>query len=344
MRVVTKTAVIFGGTGYLGSHVVVQLYQKGFQVILAEHPMLYNHDNLVGLSDLCNGQIKLCLVNWNDENAVSNLINKNKVIDITVFAGSQYFEDVIGDSVLASHHFHIDAALTVFSQIEKLSNVPLVLLSSYKVYGNSTKQYLKEDFKLLKGRLDEIELNALTEQFTALTDLKYRLVTARLSVPIGVHESMKIGLSNESNYSEFHQRIRNSVYKGVPFSVKYKKVSGEVKSESRDLIHVVDAAEAIACIVHHTITNPKKGNEIYNVSTNLAFPVIRFAKALSFFSTNHFDIENVELDAKESVITQLSNAKVVAEIGWFNKLQLIDAIKSHVAYLNESSKKLRKAA
>lgn len=344
MRVVNKTAVIFGGTGYLGAHIVVQFYQKGFQVTLAEHPKLYNHDNLTGLSELCNGQIKLSITDWANEDAVIDLLKPAKGIDVIVFAGNQYFNNDIGDSILSSNHFHIDSALTIFSVIERYCSVPIILLSSFKVYGNSQKEFLKEDFKLLKGRLDEIELNALMEQFLLLSELKNKLTIARLSVPIGAHESLRIGLSPFSIYSDYHKRITDSVFLGNPFEVRYRKSGSSINYEARDLIHVVDGAEAIALIAEHAIGKVRVKSSIYNVSSNQVFPVNRLAKALKFFSQNQFEIYEQELDPNDSLHIQLANAKVIAETGWYSKYQLIDAIRSHVEYLNKSSKNSSKAA
>lgn len=344
MRVVNKTALVFGGTGYLGSHIVVQLYQKGFQITLAEHPMLYDHNNLIGLSDLCNGQIKLSLLDWSDEDAVAKLLNSNAPIDAIVFAGNQYFEDQIGDSILTSNHFHIDSALSVFSVIEKQLTVPLILLSSYKVYGNSRKQHLKEDFKLLKGRNDEIELNALMEQFLLLSSLSNDLTIARMALPLGAHESLKIGLPIASFFSEYHQKIKDSIYSGLPFQVKYRKEGQSIVFEAKDFIHVVDGAEAIALIVENKILQSKRTSAIYNVASNQAFPVNRLAKALKFFSANQFEIREGELAINDNLFFQLANSKIIAETGWFIKHQLIDAIKSHCAYLNKHNGKSSKAA
>lgn len=344
MRVVNKTAVVFGGTGYLGAHTIVQLYQKGFQIILAEHPSLYNHKNLIGLSELCNSQIKLSLFDWGNETAVSEFINSAKNIDLIVFAGSQYFNTKISHSKLSTNHFYLHTALTVFSVIEKKLSVPLILLSSYKAYGQSKKELLKEEFKLLKGKTDEIELNALLEHFLLLSKKKIKVIITRLSVPIGVHESLKIGPESNFYYCELHKKIEDSLFSDKPFSVKFKKTKKDKKFKSIDFIHIVDACEAIALIANHKLLDKNNKALIYNISSNQAFPSNRFAKALKFFSNSSFNIREEEMSHHECLSIKLSNNKLLAELGWYNKQSLIDAIQSHINYLNQFDNTTKKAA
>lgn len=344
MRVVKKRAVVFGGTGYLGSHVIIQLYQKGFQISLIEHPLLYDHKTLIGLSDLCEGKLKLFMTDWTDESALKRILCSENGIDVVVYAGSQYFENCIGESLLNSNIFHLDSALTVFSVLEKQLSVPVILLSSYKVYGRSKKMSLKEEFKLRKGKSDDIELNTLLEKFLLLSKDNLNVIIARLSSPIGAHCSLKIGPSSFLVFNDFHKKIHSSINNDKPFTLNYRRLKGKKHYRSTDLIHVVDAGEAIALIAENALLRNIRQIQVYNVSSNQAFEENKFAKALKFFSHGQFDIEDYEMSLDENLSVQLANNKLMAELGWYNKYPLIDAIKSHVNYLIVSSKKSNKAA
>jgi UDP-glucose 4-epimerase len=343
MEVVRKTVIIFGGTGYVGAHLTVQLFQKGFLVILAESPNLFDHRNYIGLKELCKDHVKLFMLDWRDKKAVSQLFKSVKT-DIVVYAGNQYFDEKIDKSFLRSKHLHLDAALNVFSTIEAQLSISVVLISSFKVYGKSNKPILKEDFKLLKGKTDEIELNSLLEKFISLSKEHLNIVIARLSFPIGAHKSLKIGPSLKSCSGRFYKKIFDSIKKGVPFTVNFSEsVNGE-KFTSRDLIHITDAAEGIALIVNKALLNNVERKQIYNVSSNQIFSSYRLAKAVKFFSKEQFKIEEKKLEISDNLIVRLSNNKLISELGWFQRCQLIEAIKSHVQYLNQYTQNSRKAA
>lgn len=343
MKALRKTVIIFGGTGYVGSHIAIQLFQKGFFVILAESIHLYNDSNYTGLRELCNNFVKLQLLDWQNESEITEFL-KNSQADAIVFAGNQYFEEEVAPSLLRSAHFHLDSALNILSSIESQLSVPVIMISSYKVYGKTRKTVLKEDYKLLKGATNQIELNALLEKFLKLSNDKFVPIIVRLSFPIGAHDSLKIGPAENSCSGEFYTNILNSVHRLQPYTIYFRKSTISKLYKSVDLIHVTDAAEAVALIVRHSLLNNIDRKRIYNVSSNQVFSGDRFAKALQFFSKAQFEIEERELDASDNLCIQLSNNKLIADLGWFGKYQLIHAIQSHVEYIKQITNKSSQAA
>ena len=312
--------LVTGGTGYIGSHTVVELQQKGYEVIIIDNLCNSTKDVIYAINEITGilpefYQIDLC-----DEHSVTDFFNKTKHISgIIHFAALK----AVGESVeepLKYYHNNIVSLLHILKGMNQSNIQNLVFSSSCTVYGQPDVLPVDESAPVkeplspyghTKQICEEIIRNTIAAQ-------QFNAILLRYFNPIGAHNSALIGelpLGVPNNLVPYitQTAIGKRDFLRV-FGNDYQTADGTC---IRDYIHVTDIAKAHIVAMERLQQNKTKTNcEVFNLGTGNGFSVMEVIKSFEkvsglklnykFVARRPGDIEKVWAN------TDLANK----ELGW----------------------------
>ena len=274
--------LVTGGTGYIGSHTVVELVNAGYDVVIA--------DNLSN-SKLCVLDRLETILGKRPEFVKCELCNKDEVdalfkthpdIDSVIhFAGLK----AVGESCAVPVKYYYNNLTSTLNLLEAMAryNVNrIVFSSSATVYGNPKTVPIKEDFPLSTTN-PYGETKLMIERIfkdTTIANPELSVCVLRYFNPIGAHESGLIGEDPRgipNNLLPYITKV--AIGKLECLSVFGDDYNTKDGTGVRDYIHVVDLA--IAHIKAVEYTGAMKGIDFINVGTGKGYSVLDMVKAYS---------------------------------------------------------------
>lgn len=272
--------LVTGGTGFIGSHTIVELYKAGHKAIIVDNLYNSNKEVLNRLKELTKQDIKLYEVDIRDKKSLSKVFEENKFDACIHFAGLK----AVGESVskpLEYYDNNISGSLVLYDLLIKNNVNNIVFSSSATVYGDEFKAPFKEEYGRGKttnpyGTTKLMNEMILEDLCNANKDLS--TVILRYFNPIGAHPSGLLG--------EDPKGIPNNL---VPYIAKV--VKGDLEKLSvygddyetfdgtgvRDYIHVVDLARAHVKAIEYASTH--KGYEVINIGTGTGCSVLQVIRS-----------------------------------------------------------------
>ncbi len=276
--------LVTGGTGYIGSHTVVELLQEGSEVLVVDNLSNSNIGVLDGIEKITGKRPLFECVDLTGKEKVNYIFDKySGISSIIHFAALK----AVGESV----HFPLKYYYNnIFSLINLLENMirkeitDFVFSSSCTVYGEPDELPVTERAPFKKanspyGNTKQISEEILQE--TQFVNNFLRIVSLRYFNPIGAHKTALIGelpIGVPNNLVPF---ITQTAYglqdKLKVFGEDYNTPDG---SAIRDYINVVDLSKAhIVAIKRLKDKKSKKPFEVFNLGTGKGFSVFEVIRA-----------------------------------------------------------------
>ena len=272
--------LVTGGTGYIGSHTVVELINQGHTVTIVDNLYNSNVNVLKRIEKLTGVYPKFYEVDILDYEKLENVFKENEFDAVIHFAGYK----AVGESVaipLTYYENNISGSLNLYKLMQKYHVYNLVFSSSATVYGDNFEVPFKEAY----GQGDTTNPYGTTKKFNEIilndlcfSDKNFSVVLLRYFNPIGAHPSGLLG--------EVPNGIPNNL---VPYIAKvasgeleYLRVFGDDYDTKdgtgvRDYIHVVDLAKAHVKAIEYA--DKHKGSETINVGSGNGYTVLEVLKA-----------------------------------------------------------------
>lgn len=325
--------LVTGGTGYIGSHTVVELQNEGYDVFIIDN--LANSDikvldgikAITGIKPVFE-QIDLC-----NFDRLQAFLGFNPDIEAVIhFAALKAVGESVEKPLL--YYYNNISCLVNLMQCMKDFNIPsMVFSSSCTVYGQPLTLPVSEESPVKQaespyGNTKKIGEDIIRDTVKACPPM--RAVSLRYFNPIGAHPSALIGelpLGVPENLVPFITQTAAGIRDELKvFGDDYDTDDG---SAVRDYLHVVDLAQA-----HVTALNRLSGKknkdayEVFNLGTGTGVSVFEAIESFERVSGEKLnyrvtgrrpgDIEKIWADAS------LANK----ELGWSAKLSLDDAMRS----------------
>lgn len=266
--------LVTGGTGYIGSHTVVELLNNDYEVIIIDN--LCNSDASVidKIEKITNKKVTFYKEDVCNKKALQTIFKKNKIDAVLHFAGLK----AVGESVakpLMYYRNNLDSTLTLLEVMQENNCKKLVFSSSATVYGSPASLPIKEDFPLSVtnpyGQTKLMIENILRDLYKA--DNEWSIALLRYFNPIGAHESGLIGENPQGIPNNLMPYIIKVATNELPclniFGDDYDTKDG---TGVRDFIHVVDLAKghikALERIKNH------QEIDCYNLGTGQGYSVL----------------------------------------------------------------------
>ncbi|MBO5412847.1 MAG: UDP-glucose 4-epimerase GalE [Clostridia bacterium] len=266
--------LVTGGAGFIGSHTVVELLEKGEELVIVDNFCNSSPEVLDKIKEITNKDFKFYEVDLLDEEKLEEVFKENNIESVIHFAGLK----AVGESVakpIEYYHNNITGTLVLLKLMKKYNCKKIVFSSSATVYGNPASLPIKEDFPLsttnpygsTKLMIEQIL------QDVSVADADFSVAILRYFNPIGAHESGLIGeVPNgiPNNVMPYILKVASGEYEALTvFGNDYNTPDG---TGVRDYIHVVDLAKGHLKALDKI--REEKGVKIYNLGTGNGYSVL----------------------------------------------------------------------
>ena len=315
--------LVTGGTGYIGSHTVVELMQKGYDVVIVDNLSNSNQAVLDGITAIVGSTPDFVQADCCDQTAMDALFAQYKDIEGVIhFAASK----AVGESVeqpLMYYRNNLMSLVTVLEVMKKHNVKNIVFSSSCTVYGQPDAEHLPVDEtapiqKALSpyGNTKQINEEIICDQ--AHADSSLHATILRYFNPIGAHPSAMIGeLPNgvPQNLLPFVTQTAAGLRAELKvFGDDYNTPDG---SCIRDYIYVVDLAKAHVKAVERMLAGlPTEQVEVFNLGTGRGLSVLEILR--TFIQVTGVNIPYQIVGRREGDIEQVwaKPDKANTVLGW----------------------------
>ena len=276
--------LVTGGTGYIGSHTVVELQAAGYEVVIIDNLSNSNREVLDGIEKISGIRPVFVKADCTDMAALTKLFDENPGINgIINFAASK----AVGESVQKPLLYYRNNLVTLINLLElmpKYGTKGIVFSSSCTVYGEPDVNPVDETAPIKKatspyGNTKQISEEIITDYITSGAPIKSILL--RYFNPVGAHPSAEIGeLPNgvPQNLIPFLTQTAIGIRKELSvFGNDYNTPDG---SCIRDFINVVDLAKAHVKALERMLEDKSEEKlEVFNLGTGVGLSVLELINA-----------------------------------------------------------------
>lgn len=274
--------LVTGGTGFIGSHTVVELVKAGYEVVLVDDFSNSNRKILAQLETITGLKPDFTELDLCDEAKVNAFVESHP--DITGVIHFAAFK-AVGESVQQPLKYYRNNFYSLINLITAFkSKIDLVFSSSCTVYGQPDKLPVTEDAPVKKaespyGNTKQIAEEILTDTCAVTPSLK--VTSLRYFNPVGAHDSALIGelpIGVPQNLVPFI--TQSAIGKRGPVTVYGTDYNTPDGSAVRDYIHVVDLAKAhVAAVKRLESKNAESNYEVFNLGTGKGSSVLEIIHA-----------------------------------------------------------------
>mgnify|MGYP002686436233 FL=1 len=272
--------LVTGGTGYIGSHTVVELQNAGYPVVIIDNLSNSNKDVLDGIERITGIRPDFVEADCTDIKALDKLFTDYPGIKgIINFAASKAVGESMHKPVLYYRN-NLNTLLNLLDEMAIHDVKGIVFSSSCTVYGEPDVNPVTEQSPIKKstspyGNTKQISEEIITDVINA--GANFKSVILRYFNPVGAHPSAEIGeLPNgvPQNLIPYLTQTAMGIRKELSvFGDDYNTPDG---SCIRDYIDVVDLAKAHVLAVERMLEDksPEK-IEIFNLGTGNGLSVLQ---------------------------------------------------------------------
>lgn len=275
-----KKIIVTGGTGYIGSHTVVELINAGYDPIIVDNLANSSADVIDQIEKITGTRPTFEKFDITDIKLLEAFFEKyNQAEAIIHFAANK----AVGESVqkpLLYYHNNLVGLINLLKCQLKYNVANIVFSSSCTVYGQPdklpvTEQTPKQEAESPYGNTKQVNEEILSDTIKAHPEIKG--IALRYFNPIGAHPTALIGelpLGVPQNLVPFITQTVAGIRQQLSvFGNDYNTPDG---SAVRDYINVVDLAKAHVIAIERLINQKSKSNfEIFNLGTGTGLSVLQ---------------------------------------------------------------------
>ncbi|WP_022758214.1 UDP-glucose 4-epimerase GalE [Butyrivibrio fibrisolvens] len=311
------TILVTGGTGYIGSHTVVELQSAGYDVVVMDNLSNSSMKVLDRIEAITGKKVPFYEADIRNREDLEKIFSNEKIDAVIHFAGLK----AVGESVQKPWEYYennISGTLTLLDEMKKHNVKNIIFSSSATVYGNPAIIPITEEcpkgvctnpYGWTKHMLEQI----LTDIQKA--DNEWNVVLLRYFNPIGAHKSGTMG----ENPNGIPNNLMPYITQVAVGKLDHLNVFGDDYDTPdgtgvRDYIHVVDLAKGHVKALKKL--EPGTGLSLYNLGTGVGYSVLDIVK--NFEEANGVKIPYVIAPRRAGdIATCYSDAsKAEKELGW----------------------------
>ena len=325
--------LVTGGTGYIGSHTVVELIKQGYELVIVDDLSNSSIDVLDGIKEITGISPDFEKFNLMDYSKLYNLFQKHSNIhSIIHFAAYKS----VGESVekpLYYYQNNLISLMNILKGMIKFSIPNLVFSSSCTVYGEPDELPVNESAPIKEANSPYGNTKQISEEIiqdTVMVNKILKCISLRYFNPIGAHPTALIGELPSGIPDNLLPFITQTA---IGIRDQLKIFGGDYNTPDgtciRDYINVVDLAKAHVVSIKRLIEGNNKNNfEVFNLGTGKGVSVMEMVKIFEKVANLKLnykivgrrpgDIEKVFAD------TQYANK----ELGWRAEISQEDTVLS----------------
>ena len=316
--------LVTGGAGYIGSHTVVELLTKDYEVVIVDDFSNADPAVLDRIEELTGKSFTFYELNILDKESLSKVFEKHEIEAVIHFAGFK----AVGESVavpLAYYQNNMTGTLVLLEVMQEFKVKKIIFSSSATVYGMDNEAPFTEEMPTSAtnpyGKTKVFIEHILRD--LAVADAAWSIVILRYFNPIGAHESGRIGEDPNDKPNNLMPYITQvavgKLDKLSIFGADYDTHDG---TGVRDYIHVVDLAQGHLSALEYTFENTTV--EAVNLGTGEGYSVLDVVQAFENANSLTIPYEIVDRRPGDIAIGYADPTKAKTLFGWESKYTLED--------------------
>lgn len=326
--------LVTGGTGYIGSHVVVELLNQNHNVTIVDNLSNSKITVLDSIEKLTNKKPIFYQADLLDFNTLHQIFSENTFNLVIHFAALKSVSESTEKPILYYEN-NIAGTLNLFKCMQEFNVQKFIFSSSATVYGDveggecveslPTGQGITNPYGKTKYMMEEI----MKDLSIAWPD--FSCIALRYFNPVGNHPSGLLG--------EDPNGIPNNL---MPYVMKVAK--GELPVLSvygndydtpdgtclRDYIHVVDLAKGHLA----AISGLEPGFKTFNLGTGKPTSVLEMVTAFNAASGKELPYKIAPRRTGDLPVLFANPTKAEKELGWHAELTIEDAMRDTLEFIN----------
>ncbi|WBL24061.1 UDP-glucose 4-epimerase GalE [Zunongwangia sp. HGR-M22] len=317
----SRKILVTGGLGFIGSHTVVALQEKGYDVVIIDNLSNSSIDVLAGITRITGKTPEFEKIDLREKSSVKDFFEKHNDIDGVIhFAASK----AVGESVqnpLLYYENNLASLIYILQELSKKDKANFIFSSSCTVYGQADELPIKEESPVKKaespyGNTKQIGEEIIVDTCKIAKGLK--AISLRYFNPIGAHKTAEIGelpLGTPQNLVPFI--TQTAIGKREQLSVFGDDYPTEDGTCIRDYIHVVDLAEAHVSALTRLLENEKAPNyEVFNLGTGKGSSVLEVVHSFERSTGEKLNYKIAERREGDVVAAYADTTKANEVLGW----------------------------
>ena len=273
--------LVTGGTGYIGSHAVVELLSAGADVVIVDNLCNSKVSVLDRIARIAGRRPEFEQIDVRDRSALRRLFASRRFDAVVHFAGLK----AVGESVekpLAYYDNNVAGSVALFECMAEAGVKTLVFSSSATVYGEPASVPIREDFPLSASNPYGRTKLAIEEilRDVAAADPAWRIALLRYFNPVGAHASGLIGEDPNgipNNLMPYIAQVAIGLRQELQvFGNDYPTPDG---TGVRDYLHVVDLARGHLAALE--ALGRRAGVLAVNLGTGRGYSVLEVVRAFA---------------------------------------------------------------
>ncbi len=320
-KVMKGKIVVTGGTGYIGSHTVVELINEGYEAIIIDNLSNSSVEVLKGIAEITGVKPIFEQFDLTDQARLTRFFESHKNIDAIIhFAASK----AVGESVqkpLLYYRNNLVSLVNILESMQKFAVRNLVFSSSCTVYGEPDALPVTEQSPIKEASSPYGNTKQICEEIirdTLKVTPQLSAISLRYFNPIGAHSSALIGelpIGVPANLVPFITQTAAGIREKLSiYGDDYNTPDGTC---IRDYIHVVDLAKAHVCAINRLVEQKAETNyEVFNVGTGRGLSVMELVN--TFEKVNQVAVNHQVVGRREGDIVAVyaDTTRANHVLGW----------------------------
>lgn len=328
-----QKVLVTGGLGFIGSHVVVELQNEGFEVVIIDNLSNSSISVLDGIKSITGEQPIFENLDLRDKTSVVNFFSRYRDINSVIhFAASK----AVGESVekpLLYYENNLNSLIYLLQELQCKETSNFIFSSSCTVYGQADSLPIVESSPVKKaespyGNTKQIGEEIIIDTCKVVSNLN--AIALRYFNPIGAHKSVNIGelpIGMPQNLVPFI--TQTAIGKRAELAVFGDDYPTDDGTCIRDYIHVVDLAKAHVKALKRLIDKKNDTNfEVFNIGTGKGASVLEVIKTFEKVSNKKLNYKVIDRRQGDVIAAYADTTKANTVLGWKAKLSLKEALLS----------------
>ncbi len=325
--------LVTGGLGFIGSHTVVELQNKGYEVVIIDNCSNSSPDVIKGIHAITGKNVIFEQFDLREKEKVQDFFKRHQDIEGVIhFAASK----AVGESVekpLLYYENNLSTLVYLLQQLTEKAAANFIFSSSCTVYGQADELPITEDAPVKVAESPYGNTKQIGEEImrdTCKVHLTLKAISLRYFNPIGAHPTAEIGelpIGVPQNLVPFITQTAIGIREQLSvFGDDYPTIDGTC---IRDYIHVVDLAKAHVVALQRLLEGKNKSNyEVFNVGTGKGSSVLEVIHSFEKASQKKLNYKIVERREGDITAAYADTTKANNELGWKAKNSLDESLSS----------------